>query len=562
MNIAVVTTFPSNSWDIYSKKMLQSFVQYWPSNIPLLVQLDDDQLLPFIDKLLRPQDGLCIGWEKDHADFVARNKDKDDPQDYRRQPVRFCHKVFAIKRAMDAALKQKQADPSSAPRYLIWMDADVVTTRNVSLDDIRASLPKKGDAVAYLGRKEWDHSECGWLAFDLDNGGKRIIDQMEFVYVTDAVISANQQHDSWIFDMVTGEPVDKNIPATQKTNLSPDAKGLDAWSSSPMAKWSTHYKGPQAKHDLAMQRPQPGNKNVIIQTKNAIPHEEICKHVEENQKLITNWIRPCIPTDEEIVLVSAGPMMIPEDVKQHCKGQKIVAVKHALEPLKRAGVKVWASILLDPRPHVSDFVQDADPSIIWFVASQVNPEVTRALLDKGCTVWGYHANVGAGEGSLTKQQQYAIISGGSATATRGMFVLNHLGFKKFKLFGYDLCIPDKPNMNMKDEFGQPKFMEMSVGFNDGQLGAKRCFWTEPQLIAQFEELNEIIKQDKLELSAYGDGIIPFVIKSKNLAERRNQASIAAMIGHKTTYEELLWGLSRNWRKWLPKTLRRRNKGSR
>lgn len=549
MNIAFVTTFANVHYDLYAKKMLQSFTQFMPAEVPLCVQIDDDTLYPSVDKLLRPQDGIAVGWDKDHSEFVARNKGKDDSQDYRKQPVRFCHKVFALKRAYDAAMKQKAVDATTAPRYLVWIDADVIINRLVMIEDIAKCLPKDGDAVAYLGRKDWPHSECGWVAYDLDKGGDKIIDLMIESYTNDHLFLLEQQDDSWVFDHISCH--------RSRTNLSPDAIGLDAWESSPMSIWSTHYKGPIAKQQLALQRPAPQNNKVIINTKNAIPHKEICQHIEENQKLITNWIKPCSPHDEEIVIVSAGPMLVAEDVRA-MKGKKIVAVKHALEPLKKAGVKVWASILLDPRPHVSNFVDNPDPSIIWFVASQVDPEVTRKLIAAGCKIWGYHAAVGADEQYLTNKQHYSVISGGSATATRGMFVMSHLGFKSFQLFGYDLCIPDKPDMNAKDEFGQPKYMEMSVGFSDGNLSHKKCFWTEPQLIAQFEEINEIIKQDKFKIEAHGDGIVPFVIKSKKLAELRNKELIARMTDGKTIhYEDLLWGLSTNWRKWLPKTLRKR-----
>lgn len=555
--IAVITTFPDSSWDIYAKKMLKSFVKFWPATIPLCVQLDTDLLTEEVNRYLRPQDGLAVGWDKDHAEFVGRNKGKDDPLDYRKQPVRFCHKVFAIKRAFDAAMKQKAQDPKTTPRYLVWMDADVITNRLLAMEEIKLCLPKEGDAVAYLGRKEWPHSECGWLAFDLENGGDSVIKEMASAYRKDIVMDMQQQDDSWCFDQICA------LKAFKRTDLSPDAKGLEAWAASPMTAWSTHYKGPEAKSKMALQREvitAPKGQNFQIHTKNAIPHEDIRRNIAANQELITNWIRPCHPHYEEIVIVSAGPMMIPEDVKEYCKGtnKKIVAVKHALEPLKKAGVKVWASILLDPRPHVADFVKAPDSSIIWFVASQVDPDVTQQLIDAGCTIWGYHANVGAGEASLTNKQSYAVISGGSATATRGMFVLSHMGFKKFALFGYDLCFPDKQDMGQKDEFGQARFMEMTVGFNDGNLGGKRCFWTEPQLVAQFEELNEIIKSGQFEITAYGDGIIPFVVKSKKLAEMRNKQNILKATGGKTqTYEELLWGYSRNWPKWLPR-LRRAN----
>lgn len=545
MTIALVTTFPSNAWNLYAKRALQSFAKYLPEEVQICVQIDDDLCYHELNQILRPKDGIVIGWEKDHADFVARNKDKDSPTDYRKQATRFCHKVFAIKRCLDAInahKSAKDADPSNveaAPRYLVWMDADVIINRSVAMDEIKACLPKEGDAVAYLGRKDWPHSECGWLAFDLENGGEKIINRVVEFYTKDLVFSEQQWDDSWIWDLII-----LNDVIWHPTNLSPEAKGLDAWSSSPMAKWSTHYKGPEAKMALAKERipqnvkPTQGNK-VVIKTKNAIPEEEIRAHIEENQRLITKWIRPCKQTDEEIVFVSAGPMMIPEDLRNE-RGKKIVAVKHAMEPLKKAGIKIWASILLDPRPHVLNFINEPDKDIIWFVASQVNPEVTKRLLRANCTVWGYHASVNAGEKELTNKQAYAIIGGGSATATRGMYVMNHLGFHNFRLYGYDLCVHDKPDLNAKDEYGQPKYFEISLAVEDAHVKQKKCFWTEPQLLAQFEELQEIVKSGRWHIEAHGDGIIPYIVRHKNLSDLRNKEIVAKITGGKlSTHEELL-----------------------
>lgn len=572
MTIALVTTFPSNAWNLYAKRALQSFAKYLPEEVQICVQLDDDLCYHELNQILRPKDGIVIGWEKDHAAFVVRNKHKDSPTDYRKQATRFCHKVFAIKRCLDAIAAHKaakEADPANvepAPRYLIWMDADVIINRPVTMDDIKLCLPKEADAVAYLGRTDWPHSEAGWLAFDLDNGGAAIIEKIISVYVTDTVFKAEQWDDSWLWDMVTGTPVNKNIPETKKTNLSPEAKGLEAWPSSPMAKWSTHYKGPEAKMTLAKQRvpqnvqPTKGNK-VVIQTKNAIPSEEICAHIEENQRLITKWIKPCQQTDEEIVIVSAGPMMIPEEVrKEQLAGRKIMAVKHAMEPLRKAGVKIWASVLLDPRPHVLDFVQEPDKDILWFVASQVDPEVTKMLLRHNCNIWGYHAAVNAGEKELTRKQQYSIISGGSATATRGMYVLNHLGFHNFRLYGYDLCVHDKPDLNAKDEYGQPKYFEISLAVEDSHVKQKKCFWTEPQLLAQFEELQEIVKSGKWHIEAFGDGIIPYIVKYKNLSDLRNREIVAKITGGKLSHHEDMLCLPRtpltSLRRWLRRSHRK------
>lgn len=513
-NIAVITTFPTNSWDVYAKTMLQSFTANWPAEIPLMVQLDDDLLFPDVDKLLRPQDGIAVGWESDHAAFVTRNKAKDDPTNYRKQATRFCHKVFAIHRAYKAAMAQKQTG-EGAPRYLIWLDADVLITKRVTIEDVRACLPKEGDTVAYLGRKDWGHSECGWLAFDLENGGAWVIEEMHSWYITDYVLEENEWHDSWIFDEVCLDGVIK------RTNLTADKPGTEIWEQSPMAAWSKHYKGPVAKQALMqphghLQSHRMGN--VQIQTKNAIPNEEICKHIAENQALISNWVAPCEMNDEEIVVVSAGPLLVAEDVLK--ERVKIVAVKHAIEPLKKAGITPWAVILLDPRPHMIDFVNEPDSNVIWFVASQVNPAVTKQLLDNGCTVYGYHASVGAGEDILTSKQSGAVIGGGSATATRGLFVLRHLGFKKLRLYGYDLSFPDKPDLNALDDLGQPKYLEISLGTSNSVFPTKRCFWTEPQLIAQIEEMKQLIDGTQFEIEAFGDGIIPYLVKIKKVTDLR------------------------------------------
>lgn len=532
MSIAVISTFGNQHFEVYGKEFIKSFTKNWPNEIPLLIQLDDDLLYTDFEKLLRPQDGIAVGRDKEHAEFVERNKGRDDPTNYRKQAVRFCHKVFAINRAYKAVKAAKAAGEVVA-RYLIWLDADVITNRPVTYDEIVKCLPKEGDAVAYLGRKDWPHSECGWLAFDLENGGNEVIERIVDEYQTDQVFSLKEWHDSWVWDEVRGQLSEK------WTNLTEGKPGMDIWPHSPMGQWSTHFKGPVAKNKMIEQplRPTPGS-NVVIQTKNAIPDEEIRAHIEENQKLIKHWVTQCLPTDEQVVVVSAGPQMCAEDVLEDYRdGKKIVAVKHALDRLKSVGIKPWACILLDPRPHVYDFVQDPDKDAIWFVASQVNPKVTTKLLAAGCTVWGYHAPVGAGEEQLTAKQPDSLISGGSATATRGLFVLRHMGFRKIKLFGYDLCFPDKPDLNARDNLGQPKYLEMSIAWNHPLANVKKHFFSEPQLVAQFEELNALFTNDQFEFEAVGDGMVPFVLKHKKLADLRSGKFKAKIT---KTYGEMLW----------------------
>lgn len=551
---AVVTTFPSNSWKVYSERMLQSFTAYWPKEIPLLVNVDDDLLTQDIQRILRESDGLKAGWEKDHLCFVTRNKDRDHPTDYRMQATRFCHKVFALKYSLDSVNSAKAAGAVDTPRYLIWLDADVLTTRPVSIADIEKCLPKEGDAASYLGRKDWPHSECGWLAFDLENGGDKIIDLLVYTYTTDNLFLMEQWHDSWAFD---------HVSLGGRTNLTPDATGMEVWPQSPLASFSRHYKGPVAKNELAGIKPKNTMQPLRIQTRNSIPDKAIQDNIVANQAQIKNWVRECRKTDDEIVVVSAGPMLLAEDLlKEVAAGRKIVAVKHALEPLKEAGIRPWACILLDPRDHMTEFTENPDTEIVWLVASQVMPAAVRQLLDAGCNVWGYHAAVGAGEEKVTSDQADAIVSGGSATATRGLYVLEKLGFRKFRLYGYDLCVADKPDLNVKDDLGQPKYFEVSLDANMPHYRSKRAFWSTGELLAQYEEFKNTILTKDWDVTAFGNGIAPFIANAKRVSDLRGLAKKAKMPRQKiVSYEDLLcktllWTrLRKRLRKVLPRRIR-------
>lgn len=565
---AVITTFPNTSWNVYAKNMLQSFVANWPYEVPLLVQLDDNMLEDDVKKIIRPQDGCITGWTNEHNEFVLRNKDKDDHGDYRKQAVRFCHKVFALKFASDSAMASREANAVDAPRYLIWMDADVTTTKKVSFDDILNCLPKEGDAVAYMGRKDWDHSECGWLAFDLQSSGDKLINDMYEAYRIDNVMHMEQRHDSWVFDKTL-----KNY-GYKRTNLTEGKPGMEIWPHSPMAKFSIHHKGPVAKQALASERVpnlgvNSGDKQIplTIHTKNSLPNENIQRHILENQSQIKNWITGCLVNDEEIVVVSAGPTLVAEDLLDEVSaGRKIFAVKHALKPLEQAGITPFGCILLDPRPHVCDFVENPNKEIHWIVASQVDPAAVKTLLDAGCTVWGYHAAVGAEEARLIEKQPHSIVHGGSATATRGLFLLEKMGFRNFRLYGYDLCFTDKPNLNEKDDIGQQKYFEVSISAEKEHYKGKKSFWSDGQLLAQYQEFVDILNKTKWKIRAFGNGIVPFLTEADRVSNLRQRMKKNKLGDLKPIHYEDLLGCKRknsltNWRSMLPKTLRKRSEAS-
>jgi hypothetical protein len=263
-------------------------------------------------------------------------------------------------------------------------------------------------------------------------------------------------------------------------------------------------------------------KNFKVQTKNCVDHSVIQKNIKENLILITTWLDMCKTDNEEIVIANAGPSLNPEEIRPfYNKGIKIVAVKHALEQLLNADIIPWACILLDPREHVKEFVKHPKVNQInWFVASMVNPEVVKLLKEQNCKIYGYHAYVGADE-HLILPKDHKLICGGSATCTRGIAVLDWLGFKKFHLFAYDLCSLEKPDLNLTKGEGEnvkPVWMEITLNCetaNDKEV--KRTFWTKGEFLAQVQELRDFFKHSGLEnFAVYGDGIIPWVYKNLNL----------------------------------------------
>lgn len=516
MKYAVVTTFPNSAWDTYAQEMLASFRANW--DCPIMIVLDDDTLVQPISMLLQgqhPEDKFCIMQDPEYRAFLERNKGKDDPKDYRKQYVRFSHKVFAIDASLEI-LKDKID-------YLIWLDADVITNKKITEQHIKKWRPKRNEIASYLGRKDWTSSETGCVIFNLNHFGTDFIKSWKEMYVTDKILFFPEWTDAYAFDQL-------RETYGRYRNLSKDIPGRDVFEHSPLAECMTHYKGPRKQEikpvfsKAATQQPiqhsnaMHGNtfdvSNLGIQTKNCIEHEKIQQNVSTNLKVMNKWIKECCINDEEVVICSAGPSLSADEILPYYNaGVKIVAVKHALKTLLDAGIIPWACILLDPRAHVADFVQYPNRLIKWFVSSMVDPSVSRHLIDCGCDVYGYHALVGAGEQDRIPNG-HILLGGGSATATRGISLLYTLGFRKMHLYGYDCCYFKKPDLSEKKENGRMRFEEVTLTAQSwGNRTEVRTFWTEGQFLAQVQEMDKIyLKNSELVLNIHGDGIIPWMHK--------------------------------------------------
>lgn len=517
----MVTTFPVSQFEICAAEMLATFKQYWPEDIKIYIQLDEMPTEQFsainnrIVEIVGEERSFIAGmWDEDQKAFMERWKDHK-PESYMFDVVRFSHKVFALEKAADALKDSHDC--------LIWLDADVITKKPITYDWLKEVLPGPNEVCSYLGRDGW-YSECGWVAYNLKSDGYRLLSNMKSSYITDGFKNlSNGWTDCHIFDHCRGiELVDYR---RSSKNLSPfyvkDQTPIDVWPQSKLAEKMVHRKG--NRKNVAHQNKARPKQDVVdssqirIKTKNCLDHKKICENVRINTAQIRAWATLTNPTDQDIVICSAGPSLaeyIEEIRERQNNGAKIIAVKHAIDTLKLHGIKPWAVVLLDPRAHVEGFVKNPDPDPVYFVASMCDPSVVKTLNDNKCKVIGYHALVNAGEMNEMIPSDLPF-AGGSATATRSIALFADMfGYKNFHIYGLDLCHPQKPNMEELGPDGQKKFMEIPIGTNTyGNKYISRTFWTEGQFLAQSNEIMDLQKNRRdLNIEVHGDGLAAWLYK--------------------------------------------------
>lgn len=501
VKIAVCTTFPVDYWDVCAEEMVRTFNEFWPEECTLFIGLDQLPTEQYNDMYAKIENASKAGRDyfvsnsltPEQETFLKNTKD-DLTKPYRFHAAKFSYKVFALQQVAQHAAQEGYD-------YLIWLDADVVTKKKITLEKLMEWLPVS-EAVSTLWRKDAPHPECGFVGYSMDRAPK-ILDDMVSHYTSGKVFELPGWTDCDVLDACVDNFARRNL-----------SEGIPGWHVMPqidMGNYLEHRKGNRKVTDKAPKandKPYAMN-DITIKTRNCVDDVVIQNQIRENLSQIRKWVQPLPYNDEEIVICSAGESLNRDDILPfYEKGVKIVAVKHAIERLNDWGIKPWACILLDPRPHVEKFVQKPDRDVIYFVSSMVHPSVVKTLYDNKCKVIGYHAHVNAGESAVLRPGDY-MVSGGSATATRGISLLNEcLGFRTFHLFGYDLCHFANPEKQETLPDGNQKYVEITLQeLGWGSKVHKKTFWTEGQFLAQAKELADLYKgENPLNITVYGDGI--------------------------------------------------------
>lgn len=204
-------------YEDYGKTFLETFRMQ--SDFPIYVYSEDH--LPVNYRLLHNDD-----------EWVEFQKNPPDPPDWRYQAKRFSHKVFSVTKPEDYD-------------WWIWLDADVEVFDRIDHEFLDRACPSDA-TLSYLGRRDCRTSECGWVAYNLNNGGREFLKRFREKYTTGEIYDHLEWHDSYIFDRVMEE-----MPGIW-ANLSDGVKGMHVWDSTILGEKMRHLKGPLRKVGKAL----------------------------------------------------------------------------------------------------------------------------------------------------------------------------------------------------------------------------------------------------------------------------------------------------------------------
>ena len=240
-NFIAVTSFGPAGWELYGRSFVNSYLNYWPPRVKLIVYIEKEipKDFPKSDRIeVRDLFGIgsCVEFlerHKHNADAQGRAqrygwKTKDLAKGYcfRFDAYKFCRKVFVLE------------DMSKEYRHtMFWLDADIVTHKSVPMQLLHWVLPKDHH-ISYLDRGRY-HSECGFMGYDLSQEETRaFLTKFAKTYSSDRVFAYKQWHDSFVFDVIRMHFKDR-----VKCYKIPHHSGTAPFDSSELGIFMTHFKG-------------------------------------------------------------------------------------------------------------------------------------------------------------------------------------------------------------------------------------------------------------------------------------------------------------------------------
>lgn len=200
MKYTVCTTFNQEGYNVYGRRMIETFVNTWPHDVELLVYVEGFELSS-------PAANVRVLDLAQHSpELVAfKNKWQHVPKAngfpfpdagkkaFKWQAVRFSHKVYAIFHAAKLVTSD----------WLIWMDGDMVCHSAIDHAQLSKFFPN-GAELCFAGRSN-KYTECGLYGMRLTSSAVQAwLAEFQRMYddADHGIFTLSEWHDSFVFDAV------------------------------------------------------------------------------------------------------------------------------------------------------------------------------------------------------------------------------------------------------------------------------------------------------------------------------------------------------------------------
>lgn len=195
----IVTSLNNKYWELGSNINIRSWDENFPKNVTIHIFSEDE--IPgkktFSKRIkwynLYEESPELVSFIEKHKNNTSMNgqAEVDENKKFKWNAIKFAHKTFSL-----FSIFNKMRSGS-----LIWLDSDVLAIDRID-DNFLNKVCPKNMLISYLGRPTV-YSECGWVYYNLDHPqGRNFLEQFEEIYTTDKILSMEETHDSFIFDVV------------------------------------------------------------------------------------------------------------------------------------------------------------------------------------------------------------------------------------------------------------------------------------------------------------------------------------------------------------------------
>lgn len=245
---------------------------------------------------------------------------------------------------------------------------------------------------------------------------------------------------------------------------------------------------------------------------------EICntetKHIHDNIRYAMTLPIPWFDydysqNDEQVCIVGGSPSLAAQVEhllwRQSMKHQ-IWALNGSFDYLIGNGIKPTAHFLVDARPGNVKFVQNPLVGVKYYIASQCDPSIFKAL--EGYDVTIFHCHTDGVQELLgdVKDKTVALLGGGTTVAMKAALIAELLGYRKIHLFGLDSCYAGEKHHAYEQTMNDADRVITAVYGN-------RKFKLAPWMVGQAQDFIEFLERFTGILTVAGNGLLAHIAHS-------------------------------------------------